>query len=284
MTSISASPDRAPCVRRAALAALVEPDPVRKAAQARALHAALLAGQATVDPSLALAEPPGLPGRPAKPALVEPRQLERRGMRSPEGRAVLLHALAHIEFNAINLALDAVWRFSGMPDAFYADWLKVAAEEAYHFSLLADRLAGFGHAYGDFPAHNGLWDMCARTADDVLARMALVPRTLEARGLDASPPIRARLAQAGDHASAAILDVILRDEIGHVAIGNRWFRHVCALDGRDPLPTYRTLAERYRAPRLRGPFNFDARRSAGFDDAELDALAAQDHGAMDEGA
>ncbi len=169
-----------------------------------------------------------------------------------------------------------MWRFAGQPDAFYADWLKVAAEEAYHFSLLAGRLAEFGHAYGDFPAHNGLWEMCERTAGDVLARMALVPRTLEARGLDASPPIRARLAQAGDHASAAILDVILRDEIGHVAIGNRWFRHLCDEAGRDPVPTYRQLAEQYHAPRLRGPFNFDARRSAGFDTAELDELAAQD--------
>jgi uncharacterized ferritin-like protein (DUF455 family) len=282
MTTMSTLTERAPCVRREALAALAEPDPARKAARVRALDAARLDGRATIDPSLALAEPPGLPGRPDRPTLVEPRQLERRSMRSPAGRAVLLHALAHIEFNAINLALDAVWRFAAMPDAFYADWLKVAAEEAYHFSLLADRLAEFGHAYGDFPAHNGLWEMCERTADDVLARMALVPRTLEARGLDAAPPIRARLAQAGDLASAAILDVILRDEIGHVAIGNRWFRHLCALDGLDPLPAYRALAERYRAPRLRGPFNFDARRSAGFEAAELDALAAQDRDAADD--
>lgn len=272
----SSSSDARACVRRAALAALAVPEPAEKAVRVRALHDALLAGQAAIDPSLVLPEPAGLPGRPARPVLVEPRQLERRSMRSPEGRAVLLHALAHIEFNAINLALDAVWRFAGQPDAFYADWLKVAAEEAYHFSLLAGRLAEFGHAYGDFPAHNGLWEMCERTAGDVLARMALVPRTLEARGLDASPPIRARLAQAGDHASAAILDVILRDEIGHVAIGNRWFRHLCDEAGRDPVPTYRQLAEQHHAPRLRGPFNFDARRSAGFDAAELEELAAQD--------
>ena len=272
----SSSSDARACVRRAALAALAVPEPAEKAVRVRALHDALLAGQAAIDPSLVLPEPAGLPGRPVRPVLVERRQLERRSMRSPEGRAVLLHALAHIEFNAINLALDAVWRFAGQPDAFYADWLKVAAEEAYHFSLLAGRLAEFGHAYGDFPAHNGLWEMCERTAGDVLARMALVPRTLEARGLDASPPIRARLAQAGDHASAAILDVILRDEIGHVAIGNRWFRHLCDEAGRDPVPTYRQLAEQHHAPRLRGPFNFDARRSAGFDAAELEELAAQD--------
>jgi uncharacterized ferritin-like protein (DUF455 family) len=189
---------------------------------------------------------------------------------------VLLHALAHIEFNAINLALDAVWRFPSMPADFYIDWLKVAAEEAHHFSLLAARLAEFGHGYGDFPAHDGLWDMAQRTRDDVLARMALVPRTLEARGLDASPPIRKRLAQAGDHASAAILDVILRDEIGHVLIGNRWFRFLCDDARLDPHPTYERLAAQYHAPKLRGPFNFEARRDAGFDEAELRALAGLD--------
>jgi uncharacterized ferritin-like protein (DUF455 family) len=163
-----------------------------------------------------------------------------------------------------------------MPAAFYTDWLRVAAEEAHHFSLLSARLAEFGHAYGDFPAHDGLWEMCDRTRDDVLARMALVPRTLEARGLDASPPIRARLQQAGDHASAAILDVILRDEIGHVLIGNRWFRYLCEHAQLDPHQTYMRLADEYRAPRLRGPFNFDARRAAGFDEAELAALAGLD--------
>lgn len=262
------------CARRAALAALREIDPVAKAAAAGSLYAAVLDGRATCSADLSFEEPAGLPGRPALPALVDPRQLKRRSMQSPQGRAVLLHALAHIEFNAINLALDAVWRFAGMPAAFYADWLKVAAEEAYHFSLLSARLAEYGHTYGDFPAHDGLWDMCERTRGDVLARMALVPRTLEARGLDASPPIRARLQQAGDHASAAILDVILRDEIGHVLIGNRWFRHLCEKGGFDPHTAYARLAEQYHAPKLRGPFNFEARRDAGFDEAELAALIA----------
>ncbi|WP_345810907.1 ferritin-like domain-containing protein [Paraburkholderia sp. PREW-6R] len=263
------------CARSAALAALLEAEPVAKAAAARAIHAAVLDGDMTCPAALELAEPAGLPGRPSRPELVEPRKLERRSMQSPQGRAVLLHALAHIEFNAINLALDAVWRFSHMPAAFYVDWLKVAAEEAYHFSLLTARLAEYGHAYGDFPAHDGLWDMCERTRGDVLARMALVPRTLEARGLDASPPIRARLQQAGDHASAAILDIILRDEIGHVLIGNRWFRHLCDEHGLDPHPTYIRLADQYHAPKLRGPFNFDARRDAGFDETELAALVAR---------
>jgi uncharacterized ferritin-like protein (DUF455 family) len=268
------------CARTAALAALRESDPAIKVAAARALYAGVLDGSMTCSRDLALVEPAGLPGRPERPELVEPRKLGRRSMQSPQGRAILLHALAHIEFNAINLALDAVWRFSAMPAAFYTDWLKVAAEEAYHFSLLAARLAEYDCAYGDFPAHDGLWDMCERTRGDVLARMALVPRTLEARGLDASPPIRARLQQAGDHASAAILDVILRDEIGHVLIGNRWFRHLCDQNGLDPHVTYLRLADQYHAPKLRGPFNFEARRDAGFDEAELAALAQLDRQAV----
>jgi uncharacterized ferritin-like protein (DUF455 family) len=275
--SSDSSDSSARCARAAALDILREKDPASKARATQALYARMAdGGGAQWDPQPVFDEPPGLPGRPARPELVEPRKLGRRSMQSEEGRAVLLHALAHIEFNAINLALDAVWRFAGMPAAFYTDWLQVASEEAHHFSLLSARLAEFGHAYGDFPAHDGLWEMCDRTRDDVLARMALVPRTLEARGLDASPPIRARLQQAGDHASAAILDVILRDEIGHVLIGNRWFRYLCERARLDPHPTYVRLADEYRAPKLRGPFNFDARRAAGFDEAELAALAGLD--------
>jgi len=264
------------CARRAALAILRERDPATKAARAGALFEAARAQPSRIDRRATFDEPGDLPGRPGRPELVEPSSLKRRSMQSEAGRAVLLHALAHIEFNAINLALDAVWRFPSMPQDFYLDWLKVAAEEAHHFSLLSARLADFGHAYGDFPAHDGLWEMAQRTRGDVLARMALVPRTLEARGLDASPPIRKRLAQAGDHASAAVLDVILRDEIGHVLIGNRWFRFLCDGLGLDPHATYERLAEQYHAPKLRGPFNFEARRDAGFDEAELRALAGLD--------
>ncbi|SAK40445.1 ferritin-like domain-containing protein [Caballeronia ptereochthonis] len=264
--------------RRAALDILRERDPAAKAARTVALREAVRADPSRIDPHATLADPGDLPGRPARPELVEPSSLKRRSMQSEAGRAVLLHALAHIEFNAINLALDAVWRFASMPEDFYLDWLKVAAEEAHHFSLLSARLAEFGHAYGDFPAHDGLWEMAQRTRGDVLARMALVPRTLEARGLDASPPIRKRLAQAGDHASAAILDVILRDEIGHVLIGNRWFRFLCDAQALDPHSTYERLAAQYHAPKLRGPFNFEARRDAGFDEAELRALAGLDEG------
>ena len=268
-----------PSVRRSALSVLLECDPGAKARAAGELYARWQQGLLAASSGESIAEAAGLPGRPARPSLVEPRALRHRSMQTEAGRAVLLHALAHIEFNAINLALDAVWRFADMPEAFYGDWLRVAAEEGQHFSLLAARLADFGHAYGDFPAHNGLWEMCERTRGDVLARMALVPRTLEARGLDASPPIRARLAQAGDAQSAAILDVILRDEIGHVLIGNRWFRHLCDARGLDPHTTYQRLATEYHAPRLRGPYNFDARRAAGFDEAELEALSSADDAA-----
>ncbi|XUG01437.1 ferritin-like domain-containing protein [Bordetella pertussis] len=211
-------------------------------------------------------------GAAARPQLVPPSQVRQRSVQSPEGRAALLHALAHIEFNAINLALDAVWRYGGLPDAYYLDWLKVAREEAYHFDLLNRHLSGLGHAYGDFPAHNGLWEMAEKTRADLLARLALVPRTLEARGLDASPLIRDKLAAAGDADGAAILEIILRDEIGHVAIGNHWYKALCAQRGLDPVAQYAQLASRYGAPRLRGPFNLEARRAAGFDEDELRAL------------
>lgn len=264
-------------LRHEALAALCLTDPADKA------DATLRLGERarTADDSAWLADAPivapatGIPGRPAAPVLVPPSEVpRRRAIDTPHGRAVLLHALAHIEFNAINLALDAVWRFAGMPVAFYRDWMRVAAEEATHFSLLSAHLATLDCRYGDHPAHDGLWQMTEKTAADPLARMALVPRTLEARGLDASPPIRAKLAAAGDMAAAGILDIILRDEIGHVAVGNRWYRWLCGRAGLDPLPTYRRLAEQYGAPRLRGPFNLDARRQAGFDDDEIAALEA----------
>ncbi|ALV07319.1 hypothetical protein RD2015_2855 [Roseateles depolymerans] len=193
-------------------------------------------------------------------------------MRTPEGRAALIHSLAHIELNAIDLALDIIWRFSDMPPAFYTDWLKVAKEEAYHFTLLRDHLRSFGFDYGNFDAHNALWEMAERTKGDILARIALVPRTLEARGLDASPAVKAKLVGAGDMEAGAILDIILRDEIGHVSLGNRWYRYVCEQRGIDPVATYADLVERYDAPRLRAPFNMEARRAAGFEEAELLAL------------
>ena len=255
-------------LRLAALALLVQADPSQKAAGVRGLDLQLGA----VDTQRLFEEPPALPGRPARPLLVPPAGVQARPVHTLEGRATLLHALAHIEFNAINLALDITWRFAGLPDAFYRDWLSVAQEEALHFTLLRDHLRTLGHDYGDFPGHDALWEMAARTQGDVLARVALVPRTLETRGLDASPPIKAKLVAAGDHRAGEILDVILRDEIGHVALGNRWYRHLCTERGLDPVATYAALAEAHRAPRPRGPFNLEARRAAGFTDDEIEAL------------
>jgi uncharacterized ferritin-like protein (DUF455 family) len=259
-------------LRSGALAALCLSDPDAKVAATRALHDRALAGGTTLDPQPALAEPAGLPGRPLRPRLVPARQVPQRSAATLAGRAALLHAICHIEFNAINLALDAVWRFPALPARFYADWLGVAAEEALHFSLLREHLRTLGHDYGDFDAHDGLWTMAARTAGDVVDRMALVPRTLEARGLDATPAIQAKLRQAGDERAAAILELILRDEVGHVAIGNHWYRWLCARDGLDAEAHYPELVRRYAAPRLRPPYNLAARRAAGFSEAELASL------------
>ncbi|MDE2080298.1 MAG: ferritin-like domain-containing protein [Burkholderiales bacterium] len=259
-------------LRRRALDVLLLPDPAAKAAAAQALAAE--PGRWPADPAAAPCPDRALPGRPARPRMVPPEQLPRRSPFTATGRAALLHAVAHIELNAIDLALDALWRFGGMPSAYYADWLRVAGEEALHFSLLAAHLATLGHGYGDFDAHDGLWAMCEKTAGDIVARMALVPRTLEARGLDATPPMQARLARAGDLRAVEILAVILRDEVGHVAIGNRWYRWLCAREGLDPVAHYALLAARHGAPRLRGPFNLAARRAAGFSQAEIAALEA----------
>ena len=254
-------------LRHQALAILLEPDADRKCQQGRALQPTGPTG-ATDD----IAPPPGIPGRPARPALVAPTEIRQRSLATPEGRAALIHALAHIELNAIDLAVDAAWRFAGMPDDYYRDWIRVAQEEALHFSLLRDHLQGMGFGYGDFPAHNALWEMAERTRHDVLARVALVPRTMEARGLDASPAVRDKLVSVGDKAGAAIVDIILRDEIGHVLVGNRWYGWLCARRGLEPIATYRELTRSHRAPRLRGPFNLQARAAAGFSPEELQAL------------
>ena len=264
-----------PCLRTLALQALTLSDPQLKCTQVQALWENLRAGLIQLDPSLTLVAEASIPGRPAHPILVPPRQLKRRAMNTTEGRAALIHALAHIEFNAINLALDALWRFADMPTEYYSDWLLVAKEEAYHFTLLRQHLQTLGFDYGDFDGHNSLWEMVEKTQSDVLARMALVPRTMEARGLDACPPLKQKLAQAGDHAAAAILDIILRDEIGHVAIGNRWYQFLCDQRGLDSLEAFESLRQQYQAPKLRPPFNMEARKLAGFTEAELAYLNAE---------
>jgi uncharacterized ferritin-like protein (DUF455 family) len=247
-------------MREALYRALCETDPVAKCAQV----ATLAAGE-WLDGEFDAAR---IPGRPARPLLVHPRDVPHRGLGSVEGRAALLHAVAHIEFNAINLALDAAWRFGGMPDDYYADWISVAQDEARHFELLNARLAELNHAYGDCDAHNGLWEAAEKTAHDPLLRMALVPRVLEARGLDVTPGMIARLREMRDEATVAVLEVILREEVRHVAIGTRWFHHLCAQRALDPVTTFqRLLAE--HGVRLRPPLNLEARRRAGFDSAEL---------------
>jgi uncharacterized ferritin-like protein (DUF455 family) len=228
-----------------------------------------------VDADAELQEPVGIPGRPARPELFPKLQSIKKPkpLTTVEGRAELLHALAHIELNAIDLAADVVWRFAGMPEDFYRQWAQIAKEEAYHFQLLRDHLRSLGYDYGDFPAHTGLWDMAEKTKHDLLARLALVPRTLEARGLDASPAVKKKLVGAGDQRAGQILDIILRDEIGHVLVGNRWYKYLCDQRGLDPIATYRKLANEYGAPRPQGPFNLEARRAAGFNEDELAILA-----------
>jgi uncharacterized ferritin-like protein (DUF455 family) len=249
-------------------------DPAEKLRLTLATWQALQSGELRPEPDSPPPEPISAPGRPAKPQLVPLRQVPQRGLGTPEGRAALVHAVAHIEFNAINLAWDAVYRFRGKPEAYYRDWSSCAHDEARHFAMLSERLAELGHAYGDFDAHNGLWEMAEKTALYDTARMALVPRVLEARGLDVTPSMIERLTSVGDTRTVAILEVILREEVAHVAAGTRWFRHCCERDGLDPRETFLDLLRDYMGRTLRGPFNRPARLEAGFDDEELDRLAA----------
>lgn len=256
----------------AALDCLMLSDPAEKRAATERVAALHRQGTLNPGPSRAAVRAVPAPGRPARPLLVPPRQLAQRGLGTAAGRAALVHAVAHIEFNAINLAWDAVYRFRDMPAAFYADWIAVAADEARHFGMLAGRLAELGHAYGDFDAHNGLWEMALLTADSCLQRMALVPRVLEARGLDVTPGMIDRLRSVGDEATVAILETILREEVAHVAAGSRWFVWCCAQVGCEPQATFRDLIARHLPGGLRGPFNTDARLLAGFSVEEMTGL------------
>ena len=271
MTTFADTPE----LRKLALDALLASDSGKKVALTQSMHDQ--AATILIAAEVRYHAPDGVPGCPSRPELRSHLDVPKRSPFTTDGLAALLHAVTHIEFNAINLALDAIWRFDGMPQNYYTDWLSVAAEEAQHFSLLRAHLQSMGYDYGDFPAHTGLWDMTEKTKSDVLARMALVPRTLEARGLDATPPMQAKLRKVGSPdalRAVAILDVILRDEIGHVAIGNHWYRYLCAQRRLDPVAHYALLAQQYSAPRIKGPLNLDARRKAGFDAAELALLEA----------
>ncbi len=256
---------------QAAYRCLMEPDPERKVAERRA------AARRWAEGALTLAEdgaprPVTSAGCPPRPELVHPRRLPRRTLAHQRGRAALIHAV--IEFNAINLACDAVFRFRGLPAEYYGDWVGVADDEARHFLALRARLRELDHDYGDFPAHNGLWDMAQRTAHDPLARMALVPRVLEARGLDVTPDMIRRLRDAGDPATAEILEMVLREEVGHVAAGSRWFRYLCRQRELAPEPTFFALLADYLRGEIRCPLHLEARREAGFSESELARLEA----------
>ena len=259
-------------LRQLALQALCERNSQRKVTLAHDLYAqaaTLFIAEGVLD------EPANLPGCPAKPELRRHLDMPKRSPYTAQGLAALVHSVCHIEFNAINLALDAVWRFSSMPQQYYLDWVRVAKEEAHHFSLLSQQLQSMGYQYGDFVAHTGLWDMTDKTKTDITARMALVPRTLEARGLDATPPMQAKLRKVASPDALKvvdILDIILRDEVGHVAIGNHWYRWLCERDGLDPVAHFKVLIKQYEAPRVRPPFNEAARLKAGFTIEEMLAL------------
>ena len=250
---------------------LMATDPAEKAAAVQALQGECHDAGYYLDAHEAVADTDS-PGSPGKPVLVEPAGLPRRRLGTNRGRAALVHAIAHIEFNAINLALDALYRFRGMPGRYYVDWLSVAVDESRHFQMLDRRLAQMGYGYGDFPAHNGLWQMAVRTGHDCMVRMALVPRVLEARGLDVTPGMIARLEATGDTETVGILRIILEEEIGHVRIGSRWFAWWCARRKLDPGQTFIDLLQKYYAGGVRGPFNHAARLDAGFSDAELKSL------------
>jgi uncharacterized ferritin-like protein (DUF455 family) len=259
--------------RTLAAACLAEADPAAKCElTARAANEIAQASELDLDTDRLPVNPIGEPGRPARPLLVPPRELVQRKLRSAAGRAALIHAVAHIEFNAINLAWDAVYRFPAMPADYYRDWASVAADEARHFLLLQQRLRELGHDYGDFPAHDGLWSMALATADDVLVRMALVPRVLEARGLDVTPGMIERLRAAGDEQTIACLEIILREEVRHVEIGSRWFHDLCAQRGLEPEATFLGLLDSRGAALIRPPINLEARGRAGFGPTELAAI------------
>lgn len=247
-------------MRHSALIALQHRAPADKCAAVDALPCAADA----VVPETVFQAPPHLPCRLERPELVSVLKVPKRSVHTVEGRAALLHSIAHIEFNAIDLALDIMWRFPNLPVPFYQDWARVAQEEAKHFRLLNTHLEALGYQYGDFPAHNGLWDAAEKSKNDILTRLALVPCTLEARGLDASPAVRDKLLSAGDKKGAEILGLILEEEIGHVAIGNRWFHYICAERGFNPTEHYRALLAEYMPNyRLRAPINVEARKAAG---------------------
>ncbi len=248
----------------AARAVLLEPLPDEKVALSHKALALWRGGK--LSPTDAAIVMPVSPALPAAPLLLTPRHLPRRRSGGLRGRIALLHAIAHIELNAINLAWDLIGRFGAVfdwPTEFFDDWVSVADDEARHFTLLEARLAELGVAYGDLSAHDGLWQAAAETALDPLARLAVVPMVLEARGLDVTPAMISRLRRAGDNESANILEIILNEEIAHVAAGRRWFAHLCRARDLPEAATWRTLVAKHYRAELKPPFNVAARRAAG---------------------
>lgn len=254
-----------------ALSCLRLENPQQKIEATQALQSDWLAGKLTLERVGEVISLP-VPGRPDKPVLVDARDVPRRNFASLKGRLTLVHAIAHIEFNAINLALDAVYRFQHMPDQYYSDWCRVAAEEALHFSLLSNYLESHGMAYGDLSAHNGLWEMAVKTDFDVLVRMALVPRVLEARGLDVTPTMIEKLTITEDNELISILEKIFEDEIGHVKIGSYWYQTLCKERQLEPEKTFLQLIKKYMEGAKFGPFETQARLDAGFSEEELQSL------------
>ena len=238
---------------------LVAVDPQRKAALAKAVEPKLFGAVPDTAPS----DWPE-PARRERPELKPPSEMPKRGLGSEAGRSALLHAIAHIELNAVDLAWDIVARFARerMPRSFFDQWVRVAYEEATHFGLLSDRLAAFGARYGDLPAHDGLWQAAEATGGDLTARLAVVPLVLEARGLDVTPSMVTELRKLGDHESAAVLERIYEDEKGHVFVGAAWFRFLCDREGRAAEPAFHALVRRYFRGALRPPFNDRARSAA----------------------
>lgn len=264
-------PDPAASVSQAAYEGLMCCDAAQKCEAVFALARQIREGTLDIAPTPDI-ETVEHPGRPARPRLVAPKDVARRSLTTEQGRAAFIHAITHIEFNAINLALDALYRFQGLPRAYYLDWSRVALEEAQHFLMLQERLQQVGSDYGTFDAHNGLWDMAVKTRDSLVARMALVPRVLEARGLDVTPGMIRKLRAHGDGKTAEILEVILEQEISHVAIGSRWFRYACEEQDLEPEPTFQRLLAQYYTGRVQKPLHLEARRKAGFSESELAAL------------
>jgi uncharacterized ferritin-like protein (DUF455 family) len=213
------------------------------------------------------------PGRPVKPELVKPKDVPKRNMQTPEGRAAMVHSFAHIEFNAINLAWDLICRFQNMPEEFYSDWSGVAAEETKHFNLLRENLILSGYDYGSFPAHDGLWTIAEQTKHDLLLRLAVVPRIMEARGLDVTPNLIERFRQIQDNEMVEILELILEEEIGHVHIGTKWYRYKCEQLKINPEIKFKEVIDEYLPSANIKKINKHARLKAGFSQSEIDYLA-----------